>query len=216
VQAGRRSVPSRAAQGGIACLTLLSLALLWVGCGGDDGGEDDGSGAGAQTTATAGAGAPAGEFVSGEPGGELRADGIGPVRLGMSREQVEELFGPPDRTQEVDFGGGPVAPRLDLVYGLEGGELRVKLATGGAEGRGEVAAYSCESPALETADGYRVGTPFSEVTERYEDRLRPNPIGSSGYLLSAGEPGTRPALDFYVEDGRIAAISGGEVQPAGD
>jgi len=59
------------------------------------------------------------------------------------------------------------------------------------------------------------------ISQRYGDRLKPPPVGSPTeasdvLMLSENEPGTYPALTFFVDNGYIESISGGVFQAAGE
>ena len=149
------------------------------------------------------------------PTGELGTSSVGEVRIGMEMDEVEAAFGRPDSEEEVSFGGpGSEAPQIDWVWDLSGGEFVLQFQTSDDT----VTGYRSFSADLATADGFTVGTPLSEVEQRYGDELREGLIGSGTLLLSEGKPGTYPGITFAANSpkGPIVAIEGGELQPAGD
>ncbi len=145
------------------------------------------------------------------PSGTLEADGIGDVKMDMTESDVEDRFGKPDRKREVNFGDGP-APQLDWVWNYEGKFLRIYFDTK----TDKMVGYETDSPKFATSSGYKVGSPYAPIKRRYKNRLKPFPIGGGAHMLSKGAPGTFPALVFTVMDGKVVAISGGDIQPAGD
>ncbi len=65
------------------------------------------------------------------PTGVLGTSSVGPVRVGMPSEQVEALFGPPERKEEVNFGGDETAPQIDWIWDFDDGEFRLQFETQG-------------------------------------------------------------------------------------
>lgn len=148
------------------------------------------------------------------PTGALRPNGVGPVEVGMSAAEAEELFGSPDRKQTVNFGQGD-APQVDWIWSFDDGDFRLQLETAGDT----VTGYVSETSQLATTSGSTVGDSFSSIRERYGDQLEEPVVGGEDgttYLLSEGKPGTYPALTFFLDGDTIASISGGEFQAAGD
>ncbi len=145
------------------------------------------------------------------PSGSLEADGIGDVKMDMTEDEVEDRFGKPDTKREVNFGSGP-APQLDWAWNYSGKSLRIYFDTK----TDKMVGYETDSSKFSTSSGYKVGSPYAPIKRRYRKRLRPFPIGSGAHMLSKGRPGTFPALVFTVIDGKVVAISGGDIQPAGD
>ena len=145
------------------------------------------------------------------PSGSLEADGIGDVKMNVTESEVEDKFGKPDRKREVNFGGGP-APQLDWIWDYEGKFLRIYFDTK----TDKMVGYETDSPKFATSAGYKVGSPYAPIKRRYKKKIRPFPIGGEAHMLSKGKPGTFPALVFATMDGKVVAISGGDIQPAGD
>lgn len=189
----------------IALFGALAVLLL-AGCGG-----------GESTTAEPGAdaGHDPGVEAEGGPTGELTATGIGEVEIGASEDEVREAFGEPINVFDVDLGAGPTAPQTNWIYRFPEGDVTIKF-----DNEDEAfAAYDVHTPALETADGIRVGDPDSELERRYGEDLTGSPLGIHALVLSASKPGTAesPALTFGIDGKTISVISGGEViQPAGE
>lgn len=145
------------------------------------------------------------------PSGALGTSGVGPVTVGVSQDEVEQVFGAPDRKQTVNFGGGE-APQIDWIWDYDDGELRLQFETGG----NTLTGYQADTAQLATSSGYTVGSPFEPIAEEYGDQLEEAAIGEGLYLLSEDAPGTYPALTFAVRGGTITSIGGGEPQAAGD
>lgn len=129
----------------------------------------------------------------------------------MPSEEVEALFGPPDRKEAVNFGGGP-APQTDWIWDFDDGEFRLQFETEG----GTVTGYVSNTAQLATKSGVSVGDSFDLIRDQYSDQLEESMVGEGSYLLPEGESGTYPALTFSVEGETISSISGGEFQPAGE
>ena len=145
------------------------------------------------------------------PTGELGTSSVGPVKVGMPSEEAEKLFGRPDRKEPVNLGGGP-APRIDWIWDLDEGEFRLQFETK----RGTVTGYVSDTAQLATKSGVSVGDSFALIRDEYGDQLEESMVGEGSYLLSEGEPGSYPALNFSVEGDTISSISGGEFQAAGE
>lgn len=145
------------------------------------------------------------------PTGVLGASSVGSVEVGMTSDEVEELFGGPDRKETVNFGQGD-APQIDWIWNLEDGDFRLQFETDGRT----VTGYVSETAQLATASGATVGDSFEPIRQRYGDQLEESVIGEGIYLLSEGKPGTHPALSFTLDGDTITSISGGEFQPAGE
>lgn len=165
------------------------------GCGG----SDETAGGGSAATA--------------KPHGVLRADGIGPVRQGDSRADIEQAFGEPEEATQVS--GCELAPDaaryLQLRYPLEGGHLMINLDRADA-----LASYRAQSPAFETGRGDRVGDPLTSVKRRWQEELAPLDLGAPA-TPAAGNwvvgRGPRSSLLFGVAKGHVQHISGGYLRP---
>jgi hypothetical protein len=151
------------------------------------------------------------------PYGALGPRAVGPVSIGMRSPAVRRAFGRPSAIQPVGFGFAPT-PQIDWRWRTEPG-FRLMFDTRTDRVAGYECARGCE---LRTADGIGVGDRFADLRSRYGDRLRTYRLGVGGELLSAGAPGSFPALIFSAPplgpQGRIAAISGlgAQTGPAGD
>ena len=84
---------------------------------------------------------------------DLPPSSVGPVRVGMPSEQVEALFGPPERKEEVNFGGDETAPQIDWIWDFEDDEFRLQFETQG----GTVTGYVSNTAQLATKSGVSVG-----------------------------------------------------------
>jgi hypothetical protein len=145
---------------------ILCAALLAAGCGG--------------------AGAAAEDPV-------LTPDGWGPLRIGMTRAEVEEAVGPPDAD------GGWLEPETCDEY-------RPARAPAGLyvmilEGR--LARISVREPTVATERGIAPGAPAEAVRRAYGDALSVSPhryLAPEGEYLTAWNDGRRVAASEYVED----------------
>lgn len=196
----------------LRALSILVLALLLSGCGGSTPTPTEPAESEASTN-------PAVEVESEAPSGpygELGTSSAGPVKIGMSPDQVEAIFGQPEDKQEVSFAGpGVEAPQLDWVWkNAEGAEFRLQFATSDDT----VTGYRSFWPELKTADGFTVGSTREELEAQYGDELGESPIGVGGIMLSEGEKNTWPAIVFATDEksGEVIALEGGMLQPAGD
>jgi hypothetical protein len=146
------------------------------------------------------------------PTGPLGTSSVGPVNVGMPSEQVEGLFGRPERKEEVNLGQGP-APQVDWIWTFDDGEeFRLQFETE----KGTVTGYVSDTSELATKSGVKVGDPFSLIRDEYGGQLEESMVGEGSYLLSEGEPASYPALTFSVEEETITSIGGGAFQPAGE
>lgn len=148
---------------------------------------------------------------AGGPYGILGTSAIGPVKIGMTEDEVRALFGEPHEVTTVNLGDGP-APQISWTWNLQGGDVILKFATA----TGQLAQYHVTTPVLATASGVRVSDSIAPILQRYGDQLQPGPFGDS-LVLSENEPGSQPALVFYLEGETITNITGGDIfQPAGE
>jgi hypothetical protein len=146
------------------------------------------------------------------PSGALGTDSVGPVTVGMPSEEVEALFGQPDRKETVNFGQG-APPQIDWIWTFDDGEFRLQFETDD----GTITGYVSETSELATVSGVSVGDSFGPIRDRYGDQLeRPVIAGESSWLLSDNEPGTYPALTFELDGDTVTSIKGGEPQAAGE
>lgn len=165
-------------------------------------------------------GAPVGVVLRPDPSpyGVLGTSSVGPVTVGMDMQDVVTHFGQPDEKETVNFGGGP-APQVDWIWYFSGeeGAFRLQFDTR----RDAVTGYVSNTARLATRSRGTIGRSFSPISQRYGDRLKPPPVGSPTeasdvLMLSENEPGTYPALTFFVDNGYIESISGGVFQAAGE
>ena len=182
-------------------LLALSIALL-IGCGSDSG----------STTGSA----DAGNVESGGqgPSGELREDGIGSVDVGSSTSQVEQVFGKPDREQQLpgcELDGPNATPTLQWTWNLADGAVTVDFDAAS----GQLISYRTTSPSLPTDAGVRIGDTFDTLRQGYGLILKPLNIGAksspSSGVWYVGKPGHTWLL-FSVAGGTIKTIQGGNVQ----
>jgi len=192
--------------GAFAVAAGALLALL-TGAGGDELGE----GTAPEQTAR-GTGAAAATSRPSSPAGTITATAAAEVTVGMTGAEVLERFTPPDERAGVNLGAGGAAPQENWTWHLAGGDFTVYFDTA----TGEVAGFIASTPVLETPTGARVGEPFGPIQEEFSAELRLSPIGDGNYVLSAGTPGSYPALTFGVQEGTVLQLIGGYPGPAGE
>ena len=189
---------------GLPILTLVALAMfVLTGCGS--------SGSTTLVDTSTSSTEPA---VEPAPHGTLAADRIGPVSQGMTTEEVQALFGPPDDTDhfpgcEIDPGAKPT---LVLRWHLRGGDLNLSFDAV----TGRLVSYNTDSDQLATTLGDEVGDPFTSLSRNWGDSLKPLSLGvqstgREGYW-HVGDPSVAELL-FDVRSGAIASISGGYLPP---
>ena len=203
VARGEAAPSGRSRVGRFAVIAAVLLLFLGTGAGvammmGSDGDTPAETVTGPTTDA-----APPG------PDDTLFARAIGPVKLRMSSDEVEAVFGEPDDTERVNLGGGS-DPQEDWIWHLSQGDVRLQFTTlsGGVNG------YEVTDPALETEAGIGVDDTRADVEEAYPGAT-PGPIGDS-LVASEREPGDYPAIEFFFDGTEILAIHGGFPQPAGE
>jgi hypothetical protein len=151
------------------------------------------------------------------PSGTLSATAVGAVQTGMTSDEVVARFGQPERKENVNYGQGP-SPQINWIWSYPDGDLVLNFETE----RGTFTGYVCSTSNFATPSGFKVGSSFGSLRQRYADQLTESPIGSPDkngdglWLLSEGEPGTHPAFTFDVQNDVITSISGGEYQAAGE
>jgi hypothetical protein len=192
----------------IACALGALLSLLLAGCSAT---EQETTTVTTTVTAEPDTGVQPEPAAKG-PYGVMGPRVFGPINIGVNDNAVRAQFGMPDKTEEVNFGGG-AAPQTNWVWKVRGGTVTLKFDNS----TGQLAGFSTTSPAFESSAGVSVGDSIRPVRESEGDRLVPSPIGTDAVVLSEGEPGTAPALTFALRGQRIVEISGGAiVQPAGE
>jgi hypothetical protein len=192
----------------IACALGALLSLLLAGCSAT---EQETTTVTTTVTAEPDAGVQPEPAAKG-PYGVMGPRVFGPISIGVNENAVRAQFGMPDKTEDVNFGGGP-APQRKWVWKLRGGTVTLKFDNTS----GQLAGFSTTSPEIESSAGVSVGDSLQRVRESESDRLVPSPIGTDALVLSEGEPGTAPALTFALRGQTIVEISGGAiVQPAGE
>ena len=130
----------------------------------------------------------------------LRVDGIGPIRIGMTLEQVRAASGVKMSRSE---GGVCVGYRTD---GAPAG-----LAFTAVEGSNRLDFVSVSEPSIATVSGIRVGSTVADVRRTYGDSLKGSVQGGWGRLVFRA---TDPSLDrfamvFLFSDGKVAGIWSG-------
>lgn len=158
----------------------VSVAALVVACGPAASPGDSGE------AGTDPAAAPAADAQT------LRPDGWGPLRIGMTRAEVEAALGPDANPDAV---GGPDPEACD--------EFRPARAPAGVlvmVENGVLTRVSATEPGLTTAEGFGVGAAAEAVRAALGDRARfeshKYAEAPAGYILSWTTPQTAP----YVED----------------
>lgn len=145
------------------------------------------------------------------PTGALGTSSVGPVEVGMEGGDVEDVFGPPDRKEPVNFRG-PRGTSGGWIWEFDDGDFRLQFETGAET----VTGYVSETAELATRSGITIGDSFEPIRNEYGDELEESVIGEEIYVLSEGAPGTYPALSFALAGDEITSISGGEPQAAGE
>ena len=180
-----------------ALLAALALAVGLAACG--DGDDGDGGG---ETTSTQAADGPQGDLLS---------TGIGDVTQGMSIEEVETLIGPPDKTQKA--AGCELDPNakesLAATYRVEGGTVVFVFELPDAG----LTSYRSTGSELGTEKNDYVNDPFESLQAHWGDQLEiglGDPNTHNGIWKVQEDPDSE--LLFDIRGGRIAAISGGEIQ----
>lgn len=123
----------------------------------------------------------------------LTPEGWGPLRIGMSRAEVEAAVGPPDaeggwiEPEECDEFRPARAPEGLYVMILEGRLARISVRGAG----------------VATERGIAPGAPADAVRRAYGERLLASPheyLAPDGEYLTIWADGRRVAPDAYVED----------------
>ncbi len=131
----------------------------------------------------------------------VTVDGIGPVRIGMSTEEVEKALGAPltlagDASHCTD--GTPAGAPDGLSLMFLGNSL---------------AAVSVEPPAtVSTASGMRVGTTRDELFDTYGDEIGPDAEGDGAERLVFAPTAPRfggRVIVFDLSDGRVEKFAAG-------
>ena len=196
-------------------LATLAAATVLVACGSDteegtveSPGEDESS----SVEQTGSAVTETSDGVPAAPEGVLTSSGIGEVGSGDTTDQVEELFGSPDSTQTGP--GCELAPDSPgaLAWTYELGDGTLILSFDAASG--ELESYRNTSPQLKTTLGDSVAEDFGILRQNWGSSLKPFPLGEP--TAKAGlwvvRDGAEQELLFEIFKGRVAVISGGDIQ----
>ena len=195
----------------LIALLALALPVTLAACG-DDGDTTTVTETTTASTEPSETTAPTSTSAGSGPSGELTSSGVGELQRGDSTDRAEELFGAPAKTQKGP--GCELAPdspgALAWTYNLAGGQLILVFDAAS----GELGSYRNTSPSLETAQGDKVGDPFSSLQANQGNSLEPLDLGI-GATAKAGiwqvKDGDN-SLSFDIRGGKIAGISGGHIE----
>lgn len=128
--------------------------------------QEGGSDTAAAEEATAEAPAESGEAASAEP--VLTAEGYGPLRIGMTLDEVNAALGPDD---DPDAIGGPEPEMCDQFHPENAPDGMIVMIE-----QGVLTSISLgEGSPVETSEGLSVGDAASAVRAAYGDRIRQMP-----------------------------------------
>ena len=130
----------------------------------------------------------------------VRADGVGPIRIGMTLEQLnkalEEKFTGPERKNEADcyYESMTKPPKLLLMM-LEGRLARIEV----------------KEPGVKTASGIQVGDSEAKAQKAYGARLKiePHKYADNGRYLTVKTSDGRRGIRFETENGKITMYYAG-------
>jgi len=140
--------------------------------------------------------APAGESAA--TGGEqqaLTAEGWGPLRIGMTRAEIEAALGPDD---SPNAAGGAEPESCDQFHPARAPEGMLAMVTDGRLSRISLV----RGATVQTSEGLGLGAAAAAVTQAYGNRARTEPHkyedAPAQYITVWTQP--RPAGEAYVED----------------
>ena len=150
-------------------------------------------------TVAAGCGKKAGE---GEPPGRLILEplvGIGPVTFGMSRDQIIEHFGQPDKIQEGPLMKLNYVSSQGLIFNVDA-ELGLQEIGCWSEG---MLPYGVTTFAGSTKEGIAIGASYDKVVAAYgePDRTSTNDSGAI-QILHYDDLGVK----FWIKEGATMCI----------
>jgi len=153
------------------------------------------------------------------PGLQLRPEGLGPVRAGMSVAQAERalhLSLRADPPALADDGDGEALAEWRSCHYESSPELPGVLFMVSAD---RVVRVDVEAGAWGTTRGVRLGTPEVEVLRRYPGiAVHPHPYVDFGHylVLEATDDGGHPAAMIFETDGQVVtSFRSGAAEPVG-
>lgn len=133
----------------------------------------------------------------------VRPDGVGPLRIGMTLEQVnkavdEQLVQPKDKSQTDCFYASTTKPSEVFLMMLEGRLGRIDV----------------REPGIKTAGGVQVGDTEAKARKVYGARLKvePQKYVEKGYYLTVMSNDGRRGIRFESVDGKITSYYAGRDQ----
>jgi hypothetical protein len=137
---------------------------------------------------------------------QLGMDGIGPLRVGMRFEEVEQLLGQRLERSEPELGPSPECDQIELpgrkriwLMFIHDVLKRVDVAQGGS-----------------TAEGAAVGDPVARVFAVYPQvASEPDAYDQNERYLTVFSPDRERAMRFETHDGKIARVYAGATREVG-
>ena len=132
-----------------------------------------------------------------------RVDGIGPVRIGMTRGEAERAAGLP-LSDDRELGSA-YCYYLDFTRGIKGVIFML------TEGR--IARVDVLAPGYATVSGARVGDTEDRLQEIYGARATVEPhkyLGAAGHYITVRSGDGRYAVQFETRHGRVIRFRAGK------
>jgi hypothetical protein len=186
---------------------LVAVMLLAASCAaGDDPPEAPAEGPPAPSRPTATAAPPA----SSPEGPVLTAEGLGDLRIGMTREEVVAVAGPDANPEAV---GGPIPSECDEFRPSEAPDGTLVMVENGRLTRISL----INDSEVETEEGFAVGDPASEIEAAYGERAIVTPhkyVAAPARYITVwttgdGGPDSRGILYEVGADGLVTHVRGG-------
>lgn len=138
--------------------------------------------------------------------GVVRTDGYGPLRIGMSREEVDAAWGGP----ALDDAGIPDGTACYYLFpgGADAAEVAFMLESG------RFVRYDARDPGLEAPGGGRVGDSGDAIRALHAGRIESSPhkyVEGGQYLRVTSVSGGSGVLVFELDaDGRVSGWHAGQ------
>ncbi len=130
----------------------------------------------------------------------LKAESLGPLRIGLSSDETVKLLGSPETKSEAKVWGADAQEHQQWIYDKVG--LSFDMVTEAGEQR--IAMIKASSPCeFKTSRGVGIGTDALTVMSAYKAEINLSESDSSRSIVAGSVYG---GLIFSLQDGRVSSI----------